>query len=133
MSVALEKVDGVESVNVTLKRGMARLELREGNGVTLPQLRRVIRQAGYATREAAVTVRGRISRRQEALVLDVTGTDTSLKLARDPKGPEAFDALAKALSSAAPLDVRATGVVAEPERGASPQDVLQVRSFDVVR
>ena len=55
MSVALKKVDGVSSVNVTLKRGVAHIALDAGNSVSLPQLRGIIKDAGYTTRDAVVT------------------------------------------------------------------------------
>lgn len=54
MRVALEKVDGVTTVNVTLKEGRAKLTLRPGNTVTLAEIRRVIERNGFTPQAAAV-------------------------------------------------------------------------------
>ena len=54
MSVALKKVDGVASVNVTLKEGLARVTLKPGNKVTLAELRRLVERNGFTPQGAAV-------------------------------------------------------------------------------
>lgn len=132
MSVALKKIDGISSVNVTLKRGVAHIGLEQGNAVSLPQLRQVIKDAGYATREAVVTARGTVLRRRDRLVLDVTGTSTSLVLAPDPATPAAFTALE---TSAAPgqMRVEIVGTVAAPEGDKNQDDTVLLRSFAITR
>jgi len=54
VSVALQKVEGVTAVNVTLKEGRATLTLKPGNTVTLSELRRVIERNGFTPQGAAV-------------------------------------------------------------------------------
>ena len=54
MSVAIQKIDGVTSVNVTLKAGLAKITLKPGNTVTLSDVRRVIERNGFTPRGAAV-------------------------------------------------------------------------------
>lgn len=54
MSVALQKVDGVTAVSVTLKDGRAKLTLEPGNTVTLSELRRVIERNGFTPQSATV-------------------------------------------------------------------------------
>jgi copper chaperone CopZ len=54
VSVALQKVDGVTSVNVTLKEGRAKVTLKQGNHVTLSELRRVIERNGFTPQSAAI-------------------------------------------------------------------------------
>ena len=74
MRVALEKVDGIESVSVTLKRGVAHITLAKGNTVTMAQLRRIIKEAGYTSRDATVTAVGTVRAEGSSLTLAVAGT-----------------------------------------------------------
>jgi copper chaperone CopZ len=54
----MQRVEGVTSVAVSLKEGLTVLELREGNTVTLAQLRTVIKNNGFVSRDANVVARG---------------------------------------------------------------------------
>lgn len=51
----MQKVDGVDTVVVTLKEGHARLTLKPGNKVTLNELRKLIERNGFTPRGATVT------------------------------------------------------------------------------
>lgn len=83
MRVALSKVDGVTSVDVTLKRGVAHLTLRDGNGVTLARLRKIVKDAGYTSGDAAVTAVGHVISVAGAPHLAVSGTDERFRLVAD--------------------------------------------------
>jgi hypothetical protein len=61
--VAVQKLAGVESVNVSLERASAEIQLRPGNSITLEQLRRIIENNGFAAKEATVTVTGKLIER----------------------------------------------------------------------
>ena len=69
--MAIGKLDGVESIEVSLEKASAEIRLKPGNNITLPQLRRIIRQAGYPTKDAQVTARGAIVDRAGTPVLDL--------------------------------------------------------------
>ena len=56
----MQKVDGVQSVQVSLKDGVTTLELRLDNKVTLAQLRTVIKNNGFVSKEVRVTARGSV-------------------------------------------------------------------------
>ena len=71
MSVALKKLDGVESADVSLEKATADIRLKPGNTITLPQLRRIIRQAGYPTKDAQVDARGAVVERNGKPALDL--------------------------------------------------------------
>jgi hypothetical protein len=71
VSVAIKKLDGVDSVDVSLERATADIRLKPGNGITLPQLRRIIRQAGYPTKDAQVEARGIVIDRNGKPALDL--------------------------------------------------------------
>lgn len=119
MRVALGKVPGVASVDVTLKRGVAAIGLVDGNAVTLAQLRQVVKEAGYASRDAVVTVRGTIGSRDGATVLAVTGTAEIFRLEASPDAPGVLTA------SLSGVNVEVTGTVIETDTAAKTPAVLQ--------
>ena len=57
----MQKVEGVTSVAVSLKGGLTVLELRDGNAVTLAQLRTVIKNNGFVSRDANIVARGALT------------------------------------------------------------------------
>jgi copper chaperone CopZ len=71
VSVVIKKLDGVESVDVSLEKATADIHLKPDNTITLPQLRRIIRQAGYPTKDAHVDARGTIVERNGKPTLDL--------------------------------------------------------------
>ena len=76
MRVALTKLEGVESAEVSLEHSSATITLKAENTVTLPLLRRTIRSAGYPTRDAQIQARGRIIEREGKPVLDLLNGST---------------------------------------------------------
>jgi hypothetical protein len=129
VSVALNKVQGITSVNVTLKRGVAHITLAPGNSVSLPQLRSIIKDAGYVTRDAVVTVRGTVTRQNGEYVLDVRGTSTSVRLAADPADPSAFADLRKIGRGGTPVEI--VGTIEPPGDGSPKIDTLRMRSVTI--
>ena len=71
MSVAVRKLSGVESVDVSLEKASADIRLKPGNTITLPQLRELIKTNGYPTKDAHVEARGRFVDRNGTIVLDL--------------------------------------------------------------
>jgi copper chaperone CopZ len=57
----MKKVEGVQSVQVSLKEGLTVLELRPANKVTLAQLRTVIKNSGFVSKDAQVAARGSVA------------------------------------------------------------------------
>jgi copper chaperone CopZ len=104
VSVAIKKLDGVESVDVSLEKATADIRLKPGNAITLPQLRRIIRQSGYPTKDAKVEARGTFVERSGKPILDLQN-GSFLELAAKP-----------AASSAGVMDVTGVSRVAEKER-----------------
>jgi copper chaperone CopZ len=84
VSVAIKKLDGVESVDVSLEKASADIRLKPDNRITLPQLRQIIKNNGYPTKDAQVTARGRIVERNGTPVLDLLN-GTVLELTDKPK------------------------------------------------
>jgi len=76
----MQKVDGVQSVQVSLKEGLTTLELRPDNKVTLAQLRTVFKNNGFVSKEVQVIARGSV--RSDGF--DVTGSGERLSTASPP-------------------------------------------------
>jgi copper chaperone CopZ len=97
VDVALRKVAGVDSVEVSLNKGRAMVKLKPGNTVSVPQLWELIHKNGYTPKTTAVSVRGDLASVDERLQLKVTGTKDKLVLAADPKNPAAYGEASKKL------------------------------------
>jgi len=95
VNVALKKVPGVESVDVSLNKGLATVKLKRGNTVSVPQLWQLIHNQGYTPKATAVSVIGEITNAQGKTQLRVAGTKDVISLAADPKNPGAFNEASK--------------------------------------
>ena len=111
MRVAVRKLAGVESVDVSLERAGADIKLREGNSITLEELRLIVRNNGFTAKEATVTAVGRLIARDEGPALEVTGTKTFMLIVADPKGPGAFNEVEERIRAKTTTPVRVHGVV----------------------
>jgi hypothetical protein len=80
----VRKIEGVESIDVSLEKAVADIRLKPNNRVTLAQLRAAIKKNGYATRDAEVEARGRIVLRNGTAVLDLMNGST-MPLERAPE------------------------------------------------
>ena len=131
MRVAVRKLDGVESVDVSLERASAAIVLRAGNRVTLPQLRQIIKNNGFTAKEAAVTVTGTLIERGGKPALSVSGTDVVWLLApRAPNDAAYADAIER-VKAHQTVPVEAAGTVAPPEKESQPE-VLVVQTLKAV-
>lgn len=125
MSVAIRKLEGVESVDVSLTRGEASIQLRAGNRVTLQQLRQLVKNNGFNPREAAVTVTGDLIAKGNTVTLAVSGSGGVLTLASDPASPAAYQQVRDRLTSS-PRGVTMQGIVPE-SRAKDSEERLVVR------
>jgi len=57
----MQKVDGVQSVRVSLNDGLTILDLKAGNAVTLAKLRQIIKNNGFVSKEATAVARGTVA------------------------------------------------------------------------
>ncbi len=97
VDVALKKVAGVDSVDVSLNKGLATVKLKPGNTVSVFQLWQLLHREGYTPKATKVTVRGELGNAQGRLALQVSGGKEILALIADPKNTAAFSAAAKKL------------------------------------
>jgi hypothetical protein len=95
VSVALQKLEGVTTVNVMLKEGRATVSLKPGNHVTVSELRRVVERNGFTPQEAAVVAEAEVIQREaDRSEIKVTGTNEVFPLSHATKD-EARAALKK--------------------------------------
>jgi copper chaperone CopZ len=80
VSVAIKKVPGVDSVNTSLNEGFADIKLREGNSITVEQVREIVRKNGFTPKESIVKVRGEVVERNGKPALEVGGPNGVLLL-----------------------------------------------------
>jgi copper chaperone CopZ len=95
--VALKKVPGVDSVEVSLNKGLATVKLKPGNTVTVSQLWKLIHDQGYTPKATTVLARGELSSDQAKLQLKLTGTNVVIPLAPDTKKPAAYRQLSNSV------------------------------------
>jgi copper chaperone CopZ len=81
---ALKKVSGVDSVEVSLNKGLAVVKLKGGSVVQPQELWEVVRKNGFTPKETRVVVRGAIGISPQ-LELKVSGSNQVLKLTGDAK------------------------------------------------
>jgi copper chaperone CopZ len=91
VSVALKGFAGVESVDVSLNKGLATVKLKPGNSVRPEELWETIRRNGFTPRETRVVVRGVV----EGMKLKVSSASQTYDLAADSDMPKAMDEVAK--------------------------------------
>jgi hypothetical protein len=78
----MQKVDGVQTVRVSLNDGLTILDLKPGNTVTLAKIRQIIKNNGFVSKEANIVARGAASGLQ---VFSVSGTNEQLALSSPPQ------------------------------------------------
>ena len=123
--MAVGKVEGVESVEVSLQRGVADVRLRAGNTVTLARLRQIVKSNGFVPQDASVVVSGQIVARGTAPALAVSGTDVVLPIARDAAQPAAFDQVLARMKSGSSGPATLEGTVKAPD--PKQQETLLIR------
>ena len=83
MRVALKGVNGVESAEVSLNKGLATVTLKDGNTVTMKQLQTAITRNGYSTKQSVVTAIGQLSLKDNRWQLRVSGSNEEFTLTPD--------------------------------------------------
>jgi copper chaperone CopZ len=82
---ALKKYPGVETVDVSLNKGLASVKLKPGNTVLPEQLWEAVKKNGFTPKETHVFMRGEVLQPGGKLQLNVTGTSRTYDLAGAPK------------------------------------------------
>ena len=124
VDAALKKVAGVESVEVSLNKGLATVKLKAGNQVSVSQLWELIHKNGYTPKETSVSVRGELIDAQGRPALKVSGTKDIIPLGADPKNSAAYGEAAK--RSGETVVIQGVMTPAKDFKSAVPLQVGQV-------
>jgi copper chaperone CopZ len=95
VDVALKKKPGVETVDVSLNKGLATVKLKPGNTASVPQFWQLLHEKGYTPKTTTVSVRGELAGGPGRLQLKVSGTKDILDLIPDPKNAASYKAAAE--------------------------------------
>ena len=120
------KIDGVDTVTVSLQRAVADIRLRPGNRVTIDQIQKMVRKNGFTPREATVTVLGSPVERGGAPAFAISGIDEVLLVDLKRSTASAVKTLEEARKESSPVTSEITGTL-EPVTGAPDQ--IAVTSF----
>ena len=116
MRVSLKSVAGVESVEVSLEKGLAAVKMKPGNTATLKQLQGAITKNGFTMKESKATVSGTILVADGTTQVKVSGSNDVLQLV--PQSQNVPNASAMQGKS-----VVVTGTIPEAPKGKSPDSL----------
>jgi len=128
VSVAIRKVEGVESVKVSLNEGYADIKLKPGSKVSVEQIRAVVRDNGFTPKGADVQVMGELTERGGKPALAVSGLDLVYLLDALPESTERFSDL---VNTARGKKVMVSGHLQETVKGDERPHTLLVRDFSL--
>ncbi len=111
MRVSVKSVVGVESVDVSLAKGLASVKMKPGNTVTLKQLQSTITKNGFTMKDSTLAVEGTVVVEAGTVQLKVSGSNEMLDLV-----PQGQVARAAALNG---KSVTVIGLVPETAKGKS--------------
>ena len=121
MRVALKNVNGIDSVDVSLNKGLATVTFKPGNAVTMEQLQHAITKNGFTSKQSTVVVTGMLLSENGKLALRVSGSNEMFGLVPQDQHTEVPPQLTGKI-------VTVEGIVPEVEKGKKP-DTIQFRSI----
>jgi copper chaperone CopZ len=120
--VSFKAVPGVDTVNVSLEKGLATITLKPGNGTTLKQLQDAVAKNGFTMKRSEATVIGKIMNNAGKVQLQVSGSNDVLQLVpatHNGPAPETFSG----------KEVTVAGEIPEAAKGKLP-DTLRYNSIE---
>jgi hypothetical protein len=109
--VAVLKLEGVESVEVSLRAARADVRLRRGNQLSLETFRQLVKNNGFTLKEIAATLQGAAREENGNVAIAVTGTDDVLHVAADGKEPAARKQLGDIVAAKKADSLEVVGVI----------------------
>ena len=119
--VSLKSVSGVDSVEVSLAKGLASVSMKPGNTATLKQLQEAISKNGFTMKDSPATVLGTAVLANGKTQLRVSGSNEVLTLVSESQG--SLD-----LTPLSGKSVIVEGTVPEATKGKVP-DTIRYRSI----
>jgi len=126
--VAVQKVEGVESVELSLERAQADIRLLPGNRVTLDRFRKIVKGNGFEPKEAVVSATGTVRDNGGRLMFDVSGVGATLVVAADKTAPGILKSLKIALEAKPPTPLDITGSVSVSKDGVETITVTSAKT-----
>jgi copper chaperone CopZ len=125
--IGIEKMEGVESAEISLERASADITLRPDNRLTLEQFRKLIKFNGFAPKDATITARGTVVDRGGKPAFQVSGIDTLLIIVPGKSASGGYKQLADALTAKKTSALEITGTVQRKGDGSEEIVVTAVR------
>jgi hypothetical protein len=123
--VAVKKMNGVESVNVSLNEGKASIRFKPESTARYADVRDGIEKNGFAVKDTAVRARGRLQQANGALQFVVAGSGETFNVTpEDAKNLE----LVHGMKEKAGQEVVLEGTVPSPEKN-KPQTAFRVKAI----
>ena len=116
MRVSLKSVAGVDSVDVSLEKGLAAVKMKPGNTATLKQLQAAITKNGFTMKQSKAVIAGRVLVSDGKAQLQVSGSNDVVQLV--PESQNAPNA-----SSMQGKSVVVAGIILEAAKGKSPDSL----------
>ncbi len=112
--VAMQKLDGVATVELSLERAQAEVGLKPDNRLSLDQFRQVVKRNGFEPKQATVTAIGTVREAGGRMVFEVSGVATPLVISPDKSAPEALQQLKSAFGAKSTAVFEIAGTVEAP-------------------
>jgi len=109
-------VSGVQSVQVSLEKGLATVKFKPGNSVTLKQLQGAITKNGFTMKESKIVAAGKLLQEGGSTKFQITGSNDVLSLVAEASATAAQPA---AGSSAFVVE----GTIPESAKGKTPETI----------
>jgi len=113
--VSLKAVPGVDSVEVSLEKGLAVVRMKPENTATLRQLNEAISKNGFTMKDSVATVAGTVVDANGKPALRVSGSNDLLTLIPNGSAQNASAEMGKS--------VVVTGVIPEGAKGKTPDSI----------
>lgn len=121
MRVSLKAVPGVDTVDVSLEKGLATVKMKPGNTTTLKQLNEAIAKNGFTMKDSTAIVAGSVVTTNGKTAVQVSGSNDVLNLV--PESSSAAEA-----ASFAGKSILVEGMIPEASKG-KVSDTIRYRSI----
>ena len=113
--VSLKSVPGVDSVDVSLEKGLAVVKMKPGNSATLKQLNEAITKNGFTMKDSTAAVVGTVVATDGRAILRVSGSNDLLQLVPQAGAPQTASMVGKT--------VAVEGTILEGAKGKTPDSI----------
>ena len=116
MRVSLRAVPGIDSVTVSLEKGLAAVKMKPGNTTTLKQLNEAIAKNGFTMKDSRAVVAGTVAVTNGGATLTVSGSNDLLQLVSE-------SASGSSASTMVGKTVVVEGTIPEAGKGKAPDSI----------